>query len=157
MMYHRKELMFQLLEMLFRKLPESRDEPTIIGFRCYRPSSTDGSGETGNVSVPDNVGVINVLCTGRVATSYLLKAFELGADGVFVTVCTDGECLHKTGNQFVRQRVESLKKQLDAIGVGGGRLEIFSIPPGDNSQFNQAVSEMNKRIKEMAPSPVGKP
>jgi F420-non-reducing hydrogenase iron-sulfur subunit len=36
------------------------------------------------LTYPSNIKIIQVPCTGRVDVIHLLKAFEKGADGVFV-------------------------------------------------------------------------
>ena len=47
---------------------------------------------------PPEVEVILMPCSGRVDIIHLLKAFEAGADAVFVAGCLEGECHYLTGN-----------------------------------------------------------
>jgi len=46
----------------------------------------------------------------------LLKAFEAGADAVFVAGCLEGECHYLTGNLRAKKRVNKLKKDLAQMG-----------------------------------------
>ena len=61
-------------------------EPKIIGFLCNWCSyaGADLAGTSRKKYAP-NVRVIRVMCSGRVEPSFILKAFQLGADGVLVS------------------------------------------------------------------------
>ncbi len=60
-------------------------EPRIVGFMCnwcaYAAADLAG---TSRKKYPANVRIVRVMCSGRVEPALILKAFELGADGVLV-------------------------------------------------------------------------
>ena len=60
-------------------------EPKIVGFLCNWCSyaGADLAGASRKKYVP-NMRVVRVMCSGRVEPSFILKAFEKGADGVLV-------------------------------------------------------------------------
>ena len=60
-------------------------EPKIVGFLCKWCSyaAADLAGTSRKKYAP-NVRVIRVMCSGRVEPTFILKAFQLGADGVLV-------------------------------------------------------------------------
>jgi len=60
-------------------------EPKIVGFLCNWCSyaGADLAGTSRRKYLP-NVRIIRVMCSGRVEPSFILKAFEHGADGVLV-------------------------------------------------------------------------
>jgi F420-non-reducing hydrogenase iron-sulfur subunit len=60
-------------------------DPKIIAFCCNWCSypAADGAG-VNRIQYPPNVRIIRVMCGGRVNPSFVLKAFEMGADGVMV-------------------------------------------------------------------------
>ena len=60
-------------------------EPKIVGFMCNWCSyaAADLAGTSRKKYAP-NVCVVRVMCTGRVDPSFIVKAFNLGADGVLV-------------------------------------------------------------------------
>ncbi len=60
-------------------------EPKIVGFLCNWCSyaGADLAGTSRKKYAP-NLRVVRVMCSGRVEPSFILKAFEQGADGVFV-------------------------------------------------------------------------
>ncbi len=60
-------------------------EPKIIGFLCNWCSyaGADLAGTSRKKYAP-NVRVIRTMCSGRVEPTFILKAFQQGADGVLV-------------------------------------------------------------------------
>ncbi len=71
------------------------------------------------LSYPTNIKIVKVPCTGRVDIILMMKAFENGADGVYLVGCMEGDCHYLTGNLKARKRVEYVKKLLDECGIGG--------------------------------------
>jgi len=63
----------------------SEFEPQIIAFCCHycAYAAADLAGSM-RLQYPANVKIIHLPCTGKVDVLYLLRAFEEGADGVFV-------------------------------------------------------------------------
>ena len=61
-------------------------EPTIIAFCCnwcaYAAADLAG---VSRMQYPANVRTIRVMCSGRINPDFILKAFQLGADGVLVS------------------------------------------------------------------------
>ncbi len=60
-------------------------EPEIVAFCCHycAYAAADMAGSM-RLSYPTNVKIIKIPCSGKTDVLYLLKAFEAGADGVFV-------------------------------------------------------------------------
>jgi F420-non-reducing hydrogenase iron-sulfur subunit len=60
-------------------------EPKVVAFCCHycAYSAADLAGSM-RLEYSPNVRVIKLMCTGKVDTLLLLKAFEDGADAVFV-------------------------------------------------------------------------
>jgi F420-non-reducing hydrogenase iron-sulfur subunit len=60
-------------------------EPKIVGFMCNwcAYAAADLAGTSRKKYAP-NVRVVRVMCSGRVEPTLIVKAFELGADGVLV-------------------------------------------------------------------------
>jgi len=130
-------------------------EPRIIAFCCQycAYSAADLAGSM-RLQYPPNVRIVRLMCTGKVDPVYLMKAFEEGADGVFVAGCLEGKCHFLEGNLRAKKRVRYVKKLLDEIGVGGDRLEMFNMSSGEGPKFATAAKEMTERVKQLGPSPV---
>jgi len=102
---------------------------------------------------PSNIKIILVPCTGKVDVLYILRAFEKGADGVYVVGCLEGDCHFNNGNFRARKRVEHAQKILDAIGVGGERVQMYNLSSSEASRFAQIAIEMDEKIRTLGPSP----
>jgi coenzyme F420-reducing hydrogenase delta subunit len=60
-------------------------EPKVVAFCCHycAYSAADLAGSM-RLEYAPNVRIVKLMCTGKVDTLFLLKAFEDGADAVFV-------------------------------------------------------------------------
>jgi coenzyme F420-reducing hydrogenase delta subunit len=103
---------------------------------------------------PANFRIIRLPCTGKVDVIHMLRAFEKGADGVFVVGCMEGDCHFKTGNFRARKRVEQVAAILDKVGVGGERVQMYNLSSGEGPLFAQYAMEMDEKIRALGPSPV---
>ena len=106
------------------------------------------------VQYPANVKLVKLPCTGKTDIRYILKAFEEGADGVYIVACPVGNCHHSRGNERALRRVTKAKELLDKIGLGSQRLDIFFMSGGQGDTFAQAARTMTERIKTLGPSPI---
>ena len=100
--------------------------PNIQVFSCHytsQQSCADSGKELQNLDFPENVRLNRVPCTGKLQEVTLLKAFEEGADGVYVAGCLEGDCHFKNGNIKAARRVKYVKQLLDEIGIGRDRLD----------------------------------
>jgi len=84
----------------------------------------------------------------------MLRAFEKGADGVYVVGCLEGECRFENGNLRARKRVEQAREILDAIGIGGERVKMYNLSSGEGTKFAEFAIEMTEKIKELGPNPL---
>lgn len=105
---------------------------------------------------PTNVRVIQLPCSGRVDILHLLKAFEDGADGVYVAGCMEGDCHYLTGNFKARRKVNYVKKVLESLGMEPERIEMFNMSSAEGPRFAQVARDFTETIRELGPSPVGK-
>jgi len=103
---------------------------------------------------PSNIKIIKVPCTGKVDIIHLLKAFEKGADGVYVLGCLEGACQFNNGNVRARKRVEQAQQILESIGIGGERVQMYNLSSSEAPLFAQIATEMAEKIAEMGPNPI---
>jgi F420-non-reducing hydrogenase iron-sulfur subunit len=61
-------------------------DPKIIAFACNwcAYSAADLAGVS-RYQYPPNLRIIRLMCSGRVNPNFLLKAFQMGADGVLLS------------------------------------------------------------------------
>ena len=106
------------------------------------------------LSYPTNVKIIKLPCSGRVEIIHLMKAFEEGADGVFVAGCLEGDCHYQTGNLRAKKRVAYVREILDKIGVGGERIVMYNLSAGQGPRFAEIAREMTEKVRQLGPSPI---
>lgn len=130
-------------------------EPGLTAFTCmYCGSMAADSAGALRVSYPANVKLFRLPCTGKVDVEYILRAFEEGADGVYVVACPVGNCHHSTGNVRAGKRIEYAKQLLQAVGLEGDRLGMFYLTAGQAHAFADAATQMTERVRKLGPSPL---
>jgi coenzyme F420-reducing hydrogenase delta subunit len=129
-------------------------EPAIIGFTCRYCAYAGEEATVVKAKLPKNVKSIDVLCSGKVDALHLLKAFEFGADGVFVAGCLDGECHNDKGNVHAGQRLTYVRGLLDEMGLGGERLEMFNMSSEQCADMTETVGALAAKARDLGPSPV---
>ncbi|MFH0777088.1 MAG: hydrogenase iron-sulfur subunit [Candidatus Eisenbacteria bacterium] len=136
-----------------KKVKEEKSEtafkPRIVAFVCKWCTGVDGAPGA-------NVRVISVMCSGRVSPSLVLKAFELGADGVMVCGCEPGNCHYTFGNEKQGQMFETSKKLADVLGLEPARLKLQWLSPKETDGLGRSVGEFTKEILKVGPSPLRK-
>lgn len=103
---------------------------------------------------PPQVRVVQILCTGKVEVSWLLRAFEEGADAVYVAGCALGDCHFLEGNLQALRTVAYVKRLLEEVGLEPERVEFFHIPASAGPLFAQRAQEMTERACRLGPNPL---
>jgi coenzyme F420-reducing hydrogenase delta subunit len=103
---------------------------------------------------PASIKIVRVPCTGKVDILHILRAFEKGADGVYAVGCMEGDCHYNSGNFRARKRVEQARKILDAIGIGGERVNMYNLSSGEGPRFAEYAMEMHKKILNLGRNPL---
>ncbi len=112
------------MDHIFRAAAESKINPLIIGFGCQY--GLFGTGALSGLwrGARAGVWIVPVLCIAKVEAEHLLKAFEMGAEGVFIAGCGD-QCARENTSSRVMQRVEKVRKVLSAVGIEPECLQMF--------------------------------
>jgi coenzyme F420-reducing hydrogenase delta subunit len=130
-------------------------EPKVIAFACEYCSYTaaDLAGSM-RLQYPANVRIVKIPCTGRVDAIMLLRAFEEGADAVFVSVCQIGDCHFLKGNYRAKALVPGVKRMLAEVGIDPDRLEFFHVAASQAQRWVEVVEEMTGRARRLGPNPL---
>ena len=91
------------------------------------------------LSLPAGVRPVKVMCLGRLHPGLVLKAFELGADGVLMLGCPPGECRYEFGNSRAEELFEETKALARLLGIGEERLQLDWVAAGDGEAFAEKV------------------
>jgi F420-non-reducing hydrogenase iron-sulfur subunit len=135
----------------------SNFEPKVVAFCCHycAYSAADLAGSM-RLEYSPNVRIVKLMCTGKVDTLHLLKAFEDGADAVYVAGCEEGSCHFQEGNLRAKMKVAQAKKLLKEVGMEPERLEMFHIAASNSVLFAKAADEMTERARKLGPNPLKK-
>ena len=127
-------------------------EPKIVAFLCnwcsYRGADLAG---TSRIKCAANVRAIRVMCSGRVEPAFVLRAFELGADGVLVLGCHPGDCHYAEGNYKALRRMELLKRTLIQLGIGEDRFRLDWVSASEGDRFSHVVNDITEKVRALGP------
>jgi len=128
-------------------------EPKIVAYCCNYCAfaAADLAGAT-RLQYPPNVRIIRLPCTGKVDAIHIMKAFEDGADGVFVAGCLEGQCHFLEGNLRAKKKVAYVKRLLDEAQIESERLEMYNLSSAMGGRFAEIVEEMTDRVKSLGPT-----
>lgn len=127
-------------------------EPKIVGFLCNwcSYSGADLAGVSRIQSSP-NVRIIRTMCSGRVDPSFIMRAFQLGADGVLVAGCHFGDCHYLEGNFKTMRRIVMLKMAMKHFGIDEKRLRLEWISASEAEKYAKVSFEFTDQIKQLGP------
>jgi len=127
-------------------------EPKIVGFMCnwcaYRGADLAG---TSRMKSAPNVRTVRVMCSGRVDPQLVVKALQLGADGVLILGCHPGDCHYSEGNYKAARRISLLKKMMAQFGIEDERIRLDWVSASEGDRFKKTVNEMTEQIRALGP------
>ena len=128
-------------------------EPLIVAFCCNWCSyaGADLAG-TSRMSYPSNVRIVRVPCSSRVNPSFIIRAFQRGADGVIVAGCHPGDCHYHSGNYFTRRRFSVLRNLLTYMGIEPERFEVRWISGSEGAKFAETMTDITEQIRVLGPN-----
>jgi coenzyme F420-reducing hydrogenase delta subunit len=128
-------------------------EPRIVAFLCNWCSyaGADLAGVS-RLQYPANVRVIRVPCSGRVNPMYIVKALQLGVDGVLVSGCHPGDCHYISGNLVARRKFVMLKSFLEYLGLEPGRVQFSWVSASEGGRFADLITKVSDDIRKLGPA-----
>ena len=125
-------------------------KPLIAAF-CCNWCSYAGADLAGNnrLNYPDNVKIIRVPCSCRVDPTFILRAFQRGADGVLICGCHPGDCHYTTGNYYTRRRMTLLFSMLSYLGIEKERTRVEWVSAAEGAKFAQTVNEFTAAVSAL--------
>jgi Fe-S oxidoreductase/coenzyme F420-reducing hydrogenase delta subunit len=134
---------------------ESAFEPKIIAFCCNWCSyaGADLAGVS-RMQYPPNIRIIRVMCSGRIEPNFILRALELGADGVLVTGCHIGDCHYISGNKEAERSVGRTFELMKILGIDARRLRLEWVSASEGQRFSSVVNDFVEQIKAAGPNQI---
>lgn len=126
--------------------------PTIVAFLCNWCAYTGADlAGTSRLRYAPNIRIIRVMCSGRIEPTFVLKAFQQGADGVLVCGCHPGDCHYHEGNYKCLRRFKLIQKFVIQMGIEKERLQLEWISASEGKQFAELVNNMTKTLLTIGP------
>jgi heterodisulfide reductase subunit D len=127
----------------------------IILYLCsWGPHAAFQTLQDRRISIPPEIKMVRIPCTGRISKSLLFKPFEVGADGVLLVGCNPGTCRYGGGARIAREHSEDARKLLDLIGLGGERIRHETFLPDADDALLALMENFTARIRELGPTPI---
>lgn len=126
--------------------------PRIVAFLCNWCSyaGADLAGTTRRKHRAD-VRVVRVPCSGRIDPTFVLKAFERGADAVMIGGCHPGDCHYVSGNLHARRRFYVLRELLGFLGIEQERFRVTWCSAAEGEKWARTVDEACDAVDRLGP------
>ena len=113
------------------------------GWSCIETAADLG------LSYPTSVKVVRVSCLSRIHAGLMIKAFELGADGVVLLGCEPGACNFNNNCERIADEYEKAGGILEILGISAGRLALLQLPAYAGRQFVEEITRLNEEITRL--------
>jgi coenzyme F420-reducing hydrogenase delta subunit len=116
------------------------------GLSCVETASQKG------LHYPSTVKIVRMSCLSRVHSGLMLKAFELGADGVMLLGCKEGDCHYEKDAGLIEQEYRKTRSILELLGFRQEQLSLVRMSRGDGAGFVKEISNFMSSIEKAQPS-----
>ncbi len=127
-------------------------QPRIAAFVCrwctYAGADLAG---TSRLKYPPQIRIVKLPCTGRIDPLFLLRAFQMGADGILVSGCHPGDCHYASGNYIARRRWTLFRVLLDYVGLEPERVHFSWVSAAEGAKFVDVVKKVTDSIRSVGP------
>jgi heterodisulfide reductase subunit A len=132
-------------------------ENKIVAFCCNwcAYAGADFAGVS-RMQYPPEARIIRTMCSGRVSTKFVERAFARGASAVLVAGCHPGDCHYINANYQTRRRVELLWKRMEANSLNKERLQLLWATAAEGERIATKIREMHSLIEEVKPEEIEK-
>ncbi|MCX6150451.1 MAG: hydrogenase iron-sulfur subunit [Ignavibacteriales bacterium] len=127
-------------------------EPKVAAFVCQWCTYTGADlAGTSRLKYESNVRVLRLPCTGRIDFSFIIKAFENGADGVLISGCHPNDCHYNAGNFHARRRFAIFRKLLEFVGIDSRRIQFSWVSAAEGGKWRDVVNCVTDEIRALGP------
>ncbi len=141
----------QIMAQVDAMLEEDNQEKVVV-FACNWCSyaGADLAGLS-RLQYPLSQRIIKTMCSGRVDTKFILRAFEQGAPVVLVSGCHYVDCHYIDANRWTQKRVDKLWDKLERLGIRPERLQLEWISAAEGQKWSKVMhvlEEMRQQVTE---------
>jgi heterodisulfide reductase subunit A len=134
---------------------EHDPEKKIVAFCCNwcAYAGADFAGVS-RMQYPPNVRIIRTMCSGRVSSKFIERAFARGAAAVLVAGCHPGDCHYINANYHTQRRVELFWKRMEKQGLRKERLQLLWASAAEGERFASKIREMQAIVEKVTPEEI---
>jgi len=132
------------LDHALRSARQAEFQPLIIGFGCQY--GLFGTGALANLwrEAQAGIWIVPVLCVATVEPEHIMRAFEMGVEGVFIAGCGE-QCARENTAFWLSQRVEKVRRALVQLGLEPERVQTFNLRATDEDPV-KAMDKFTEQI-----------
>jgi coenzyme F420-reducing hydrogenase delta subunit len=94
-------------------------------------------------------------CLSSINAGLILKAFELGADGVMLLGCLQQQCRYGQFSENIEVEINKAKDILNLLGVKSNKVKLFKLAAFDGKGFaGQLDTFMNELVCPTLPAKI---
>ncbi len=132
-----------------------KDTFTILLYLCnWGPHSAFHTLQEQAADIPDEIKAVRVPCAGRINRALLLKAFELGADGVALAGCRPGACRYGSGTETSEKNIGNTREILGLLGLNRERLRFETFLPDEHEGMLAFLKRFTAEIRALGKTPI---
>jgi coenzyme F420-reducing hydrogenase delta subunit len=136
-------------------IPHQLLSPALVLFTCtHNPHGALQILGMNRMARPGGFIPFRVPCAGSIHEAMLLKAFQMGADGVMVLGCPEGRCHFRNGNDIMRKNVNRARQILEGLGIAKERLRMSLVAPEDYEELHRLLVDFHREMQSLGPTPL---
>jgi len=97
-------------------------------------------------TLPGNMTLFELPCTGRVNEVLLAQTLEDGYRGIIILGCHRDNCRYRNGNLKAEKRITRINKLLSDAGIKNKQVEMIFIAPDEGLKLSQEIDRYIKKI-----------
>ncbi len=96
-------------------------------------------------SLPDDVRVLELPCSGRVNEVLLMESLEAALGGILVVGCRRENCKYLDGNLRAEKRVARVQALLKEASIRR-EVAMLTVGPDEGTRLHKAIEELRARL-----------
>lgn len=124
--------------------------PKVVVFACnWGAFNQEDYGEIVPPQSHPGINLIRIMCSGRLSPALILRAFELGADGVLSLSCPEGECHYSFGEEIANSNFAVANRIVRILGIDERRFRIERPTKFDPEGVKQVIDSFVRELKNL--------
>ncbi|UCD83953.1 MAG: hydrogenase iron-sulfur subunit [Deltaproteobacteria bacterium] len=134
----------------YKRIVRINIRPKVVVFACnWGAFKQDDRGEIVLPRKYPGTNIIRIMCSGRLSPALILQAFELGADGVLILSCPEGECHYSFGRKVAEKNFTAANKIMRLLGYDEHRLRMEYPPKYESEKVKEIIDSFVRGLKEL--------